>query len=139
MSQSTERRTPQAPNQIEAYLAPVAEHLSAMTAARAIARFLIEQPKFATDRHINWIPQYNGDVTVEVSPRREDGSEVMSTIAAHIGTALVPVPFASEAHGPCVSLTMYGGYLGAEWFVVTAVTAEAWAAHVAPQSAQVAA
>ncbi|MFC1410356.1 hypothetical protein ACEZCY_13930 [Streptacidiphilus sp. N1-12] len=141
MSQSTEQRVPASPvdAEVDAFLAPVAGHLSAMTACRAIARFLIEQPQFATDRHINWIPQYNGYVTVEVAPRREDGPAVMATIARQIGTELIPTPFASEAHGPCISLTMYGTHHSAEWFVVTAVTAAAWAEHVVAQSTAVAA
>lgn len=129
MSHPTDTWPPQSPvaAAVDAYLAPVARHLSTFTAARAVARFLVDQEELATDERVHFFPRSNGDVSVTVTPHDPDTLRLAAELAAALGAALKPTPFSSPGHGRAVSLTLYSAKWGAEWLLTSAVAEAEWA------------
>lgn len=129
MSQSTEQRVPASPVDaaVDAFLAPVAEHLSAMTAARAMGRFLAYHPEYATNPDLGWAPHFDGRLSVNGALLHQDTCALMHGVAAALGLVLDVRPSASEKYGPVVTLRTNGFYDGAEWHLWAMVSATQFA------------
>lgn len=125
MSQSTEPPAGRTPVDavVDAYLAPVAEHRSALTAAGSMGRFLAYHPTFATVEDLGWTPHYDGRLSVNGALLHTDTCALMYGVAAGLGLTLGTRPSVSEKYGPVVSLQGQIFHDGAEWHLWAMVSA----------------
>lgn len=112
---------------VDNFLAPVAEHRSAMTAARSMGRLLALNPEFATTPHLGWAPHYDGRVSVNGGLLHPESAALMHALAVLLDIEVQVKPSISAKYGEVVTLQGRGFHDGAEWDVWVMVSADQFA------------